>query len=595
MPIDQFQAIPEKLEFVFSNSWMSPADVQRDFQWSEIQVGDLLADLIAHYHRINAPRQNDPAADMGDDYFMGVLIVHGEAQRFRVFDGLQRLTTLTILICILRDLIKDDLLSARLNACVVDRKGAPRLALSGQPYLQTQIQPPGRALNLAPGVATGQRASLRAAQKLLRDGLSGYKQPFLEGLASVVLDHVVLLQLRVQSEAVANIIFKTLNMRGLKLEEADLIKSRLAEFASTDAEAADLLARWQTIRQALNSKSQLRTDGEPEDSAHFDRYRGFQGFVLALEMMERMDPPWRQRRPSPAARVDAYVDWLKERYTNASGLTGYFAFLKRCADNWNLLNQPGLGGITSPFHPLLPIRAVRWTEWKPLVLRIMGLSVTMKTAGPAWRDGLFDQIHRAAIAMQLADFNADKRALVFAKALRELCDVDAPPTKLHALDMHPADVKRIHDALTAPFTDHTIRRSLVLWTEYIMAGDERRYMHRVSVEHVLPVSTTPPQDWLDAFPDWQQRRALVHLLGNLAIIPQDLNPELGDAGFTEKLAHISAHSGDLSGFQLLSWVRGQEEWTPAEIEARTKALATRIWDELAISPQGYDTYSEDRD
>lgn len=592
-----FQSVPEKLEFILGNSWITPADVQRDFQWTETHVGALLSDLIGHIERVDAGDPGHPAAAMGSTYFMGMIIVHGEDHRYRVFDGLQRLTTLTILIAILRDMIDDKVLAGRLNACVNDPSGNPRLKLRGQSYLARRIQPPGNALKLEPGLATGERGALRAAQAYLRDALSGHEEPFLRRLAITLLEQVVLLQLRVRSEAVANTIFRTLNMRGLRLEEADLVKARLAEFASDETEADALISQWQTIRETLTSRSLRRDDEEGEESErseHSDRYRGFQGFVLALEMMELHEPNGRRLHPSAPERIDRYVDWLKARHATGGSLEGYLRFVQKCAENWNVLNQGALGGAESPFAALLPVRSVRWTEWKPLVLRLMGVSAGMGRSGPDWRAAHFDALHRACIAMVLAGFASEKRALVFANAIGEL-DGGARPERLDALRMRGHDVQRIHDALTAPLTDHRVRRSVMLWAEYMLAGEARRFLHRVTVEHVLPTSTDLAPEWLEAFPDWRQRRALMHLLGNLAIVPGQLNLQMGDSSFASKREAMQCHAEALEGYQLAAWVQAREEWTPQQIRQRTQSLAERLWRELDVSTQSYSAYSGERD
>ena len=370
----QLQPISDTLEFVLGNSWMEPADIQRDYQWTTDQVSELLDDLITF-----AVPPDGEAEETA--YFVGVIIVHGMNQRFRIYDGLQRLTTLTILICLLRDMIQDEELKARLQGCIYDGNGRARLKLVGHQYLATHIQPNGKSLSLASGRLTGQAEVLRAAQKHMRDQLRALTPRTLYFLAWTVLERVLILRLSVATPAMATRIFRTINMRGLKLEDADLIKSRLAEFPGDADEVETLLTAWQDVRQALTARSQARVD-QVEESYRYDRYGGFQGFVLALEMMERFTPDTPQQKLGTVERLNAYVDLLKQRHGTAKGLTGYFRFLHKCAANWNAMHQPAMGGQSSPYNPLMPIRAIWWTEWKPLALRVMARASQMDTAGP---------------------------------------------------------------------------------------------------------------------------------------------------------------------------------------------------------------------
>ncbi|MEM9740599.1 MAG: DUF262 domain-containing protein [Pseudomonadota bacterium] len=580
-----FRSNTDPVEFVLQNSWIEPADVQRDFQWGEREVSELWEDI----RRFALGEEIDTA----EVYFLGMIIVHGGEARYSIYDGLQRITTLTILASLLRDGVSDEALQRRLGACVLDPRGNPRLRLLGHQYLMEYIQPPGQAMRLRGGRLSGQAEALRRAQSLLRDEIRALSAEERNRVASVLLERVVLLRLLVDSRPMANRVFQTINMRGLRLEDADLIKSRLSEFPGAPQDVQGLLDQWQSIRQALTAKSQVRV-GQSEESYKFDRYGGFQGFVLALEMMERATADTRARPLEAVERLNAYVEWMKARHGSATGLSGYFKFVYRCAENWNLLNQPAMGGTNSPFRPLLPIRAVWWTEWKPLVLRVMGLSSQMdRSAGPIWRRRMFDQIHRAAMAMELSNFSPQKRHLVFAKALHELIDGGAPE-RLDALKMRDQDVVRIHRTLSLPLANYHRRRALILWIEYVMSAPDFRFLGGASVEHILPQSTMLPEAWLHAFPDSQAREQMLNLLGNLILLPKDINFAISDDSFREKRDFINAREADLNGYHLVNRVRVSDSWTPGHIRTRTEEIASWVWDALHISDLSYGAYSAQR-
>jgi hypothetical protein len=580
-----FRANTDPVEFVLGNSWIEPADVQRDYQWSEREVSEIWEDL----------RHFALGSEAGPDeiYFLGMIIVHGGDARYSIYDGLQRITTLTILICLLRDLIGDEALRRRLDSCVLDPRSHPRLKLLGNQYLAEAIQPRGQSTRLRGGRLAGQAETLRRAQGLLRDEVRALSVAQREVVARTLLERVVMLRLMVDSRTMANRVFQTINMRGLKLEDADLIKSRLSEFPGSPDEIEGLVDQWRAIRQALTSKSQARVD-QVEESHKFDRYSGFQGFVLALEMMERAIADRREAKLEAVDRLAGYMDWLKARHTTAAGLSGYFKFVYRCAENWNTMNQPAMGGAGSPFRPLLPVRAIWWTEWKPLVLRIMGLANQGDArSGAAWRKGLFEQIHRSAMAMELSGFSPQKRHLVFAKAIGELRSGDRPE-KLEALKMREEDVVRIHRSLSAPLTNYHMRRALILWTEYMMAAPDYRFLGGVSVEHVLPQSTIPPEPWLEAFPDQAQRDHLMNLLGNLILLPKDINLAMSDSSFETKRAFLESRADELEGFHLVDWVCARDAWTPNHILTRTHEVVSAIWQALEVSELEYKAYGEAR-
>lgn len=581
------RATSDPVEFILGNSWIEPADIQRDFQWNEREVSELWGDIKSFTFE-----QHD-GEDALPIYFLGMIIVHGGEARYKIYDGLQRITTLTVLLSLLRDHVGDPVVRQRLGACVLDMRGEPRLRLVGHQYLAEHIQPIGRSRNLSGGRLSGQAEALRRAQSLLRDEVKALPPDALERVARTVLERVVLLRLSVASQPMANRVFQTINMRGLKLEDADLIKSRLSEFPGTPEEIDGLLSQWQAIRQVLSAKSQERSE-QVEESYRYDRYSGFQGFVLALEMMERGIADRRDQKLEPVERLDGFVEWMKARHGTAGALSRYFGFVFRCAQNWNQLNQPALGGSNSSFRSLLPIRAMWWTEWKPLVLRIMGLASQMdERAGATWRRGLFDQIHRASMAMDLSGFSAQKRHLVFAKAVGELKNGQRP-ARLQALQMRDEDVVRIHRALSAPLSNYTLRRALILWTEYVLSAPDYRYLRNVSVEHVLPQSTTLGPAWQAAFPDVRKREHMLHMLGNLILLPSEINLAVSDSSFDEKRRILLERAGALSGFHLVDWVSQRDDWTPSHIHTRTYEVAALVWEALQVSELSYRDYGEAR-
>ena len=81
---------------------------QRAFAWDADDAGRLLEDILG---ALEAGRE-------GGDYFLGTMLLmdrafdgwplEGEPRVLEVVDGLQRLTTLTILFCVLRDLGADE-------------------------------------------------------------------------------------------------------------------------------------------------------------------------------------------------------------------------------------------------------------------------------------------------------------------------------------------------------------------------------------------------------------------------------------------------------------------------------------------------------
>ena len=100
-------------------------DYQRPYSWDKDNVSDLISDLVTSY--INNIEEN---------YFCGSLVlVQGDKGRLDIIDGQQRVTTFTILACVIRDLYYD----------ILDEKQKDYIKLSIQDKYENTKRPKIRA------------------------------------------------------------------------------------------------------------------------------------------------------------------------------------------------------------------------------------------------------------------------------------------------------------------------------------------------------------------------------------------------------------------------------------------------------------------
>ena len=93
-----------QLVSIFSDSYrFEIPEYQRPYAWTTEQTGELLDDLL---HAMGHVENVSEAAP----YFLGsiVIIKKGLRPQARIVDGQQRITTLTILLCVLRELASEE-------------------------------------------------------------------------------------------------------------------------------------------------------------------------------------------------------------------------------------------------------------------------------------------------------------------------------------------------------------------------------------------------------------------------------------------------------------------------------------------------------
>lgn len=239
---------------------------QRPYAWTSEQVDDLWDDL---------------AGNVTGSHFLGSVVLSSEEEmRPQVIDGQQRLTTLMLVLSVLRDACHERGLTQ-----VVDRINKRLIAddlASGDAYFKFKTSPANwsvfRDLVLrGPGDVSRKTEDdfdkpTRARNRPLLDNLSRLRThlasrlstlpevqqgAWLEQLHKFLMERVELVVIEVQNLADAFLLFETLNDRGLQLSAADLLKSHLlGEVArnggdeDVDAAAAD----WDSMLDDLGAQ-----------------------------------------------------------------------------------------------------------------------------------------------------------------------------------------------------------------------------------------------------------------------------------------------------------------------------------------------------
>lgn len=244
---------------------------QRPYSWDQENITEFWDDTIRGSH---------------DDYFIGSMVVYKVADRkYGVVDGQQRLTTITILLCVIRDI-----LSAEGHAD--QAKGLHRLVEreninnesefvlqteSSYPYFQEYIQKAEEpdlkaeihqeerslqaAHNLFIKLVRQVVDSVKSNPKLSKQQISrGIKQE-LTAVRDILLSLKIIL-IRLDDEDDAYIIFETLNTRGKDLALADLVKNHFTKLLKAKNKGIDQpKEKWAQLRETIEgSKVELATD-----------------------------------------------------------------------------------------------------------------------------------------------------------------------------------------------------------------------------------------------------------------------------------------------------------------------------------------------
>lgn len=249
-------------------------DYQREYVWQvDDQIEQFLIDIDDEY---------DPHAQKQTNYFIGSVIVVKNSEKYDVIDGQQRLTTIVISLCALRDVLQQCMAENRLtgnqpklldnikewlsNYDLATDCTQPRLELQydeSADYLLKLIEQQPYQGDITPSIDKMRQAFERISRHLNEYktqnilALVNYARYFLTGIDLVVIESKDL--------GSALKIFETINQRGTSLNAMDLVKNLMFSKAR-ETQFNQIKTVWKAIN--LN----LQKCNESDNPLRFLRY-----------------------------------------------------------------------------------------------------------------------------------------------------------------------------------------------------------------------------------------------------------------------------------------------------------------------------------
>jgi Protein of unknown function DUF262/Protein of unknown function (DUF1524) len=573
-----------------------PAAVQRDYQWRSPQCRTLLADLDRTFlssslavrdaadvietatqtpedegERLDPELSSSAAAAATatlDHYMLGAIVVTpADAGKQAVYDGLQRLTTLTVMMAVLRDLTTDAELRDRLDALIRHPvSGLYRVTLAGKDVtLARQIQPRGESIKIRRGaVPSDMGKRIRIAAQVFREQIKPWDSARRSAFTRFLLERVHVDIQEARDTRLARQMFVTTNMRGKSLNRVDLLKGQLVDIADNDATATAVVAHWNGARNAMGDD--------------------FEALLVAVDFLER-------QAPQGDDCLNALADFVLEK-RGPKGIEAWVQRLTMFAGDLLELNAlmqvPPTDAFTSNIWRL---QLFRWDNWRPLALLwFADYRRAKKQGGPGAAKKIeaahrrFSALHKRCMGITLCSFSAADRERIFGRAIAQASRGDNPLSSTGALAFNQLQIHRIAETLRVPITDQETRSSLIRWFESLQHGDiVPTSVREVTVEHILPRRPSAGSDWIAAFPDVDARYLACNTLGNLAALDRVRNERLKNAEFAEKLKVFTDAAPD---FASLSDIQQHSVWSAQAIAARTERMASQIEAALDL-PEAY--------
>jgi uncharacterized protein with ParB-like and HNH nuclease domain len=526
---------------------------QRPYSWEVEQAETLVDDLLQFVE--DQPQDIKEASP----YFLGsiVLIKPGGALS-QVVDGQQRLTTLTILLSVIRDLVSETYRAGLEQA--IFQKGDLLLLTEDKPRLKTRpkdqqfflkyIQEMGGLNGLFSSITfkNDSQKNMRQNALAMHTQLKDLDEAKLVRLTQFLLLGCFVVVVTTPDVDSAYRIFSVMNDRGLDLSPTDILKSLITG----------------AIPEA-NDKQNFYTNKweDLEENVGRDRFNALFSHIRMMEMRAKSRSNMVADFKShikPEKNSISFIDDKLEPYTELYS---------------SILDQNFDGGIFSGAinRSLFWLNKVDNGDWVPAAIYYM----TKYRNKPERLSRFLDLLEKLASIQMVNRVSINYRIARYTDILNRIDDDSEfdDESKLYLSNGEKIDAL---NQLKGPvYKQRKIRVMVLLRLDSELSDQMAVYNYsKITVEHVMPQNPEENSEWKQWCPDEDKHENLVHCLGNLALLSRNKNSAANNYEFNKKkTAYFSPATGHTS-FVLTSEIIKEDKWTPEIIEARQKRLVNKL-------------------
>jgi hypothetical protein len=544
-------------ELIFSGRLRVPVH-QRNYYWDGEKVTKLFEDF-------------KPEVDRGNPYFLGTIVLTRTPEDYLgVIDGQQRLATTMIILASIRDIfhargdssmvesVQQDFLFRR-NRDTEEVEGKLRLNLKDHNFFLTNIlkNPADKDRESAKSATSPSNTKLETAAKLVRSKFSDAlkaqpevaQKDYLKRWLDFIEKKAFAIVAIAGSEDDAYAMFETLNDRGMKVSQADMLKSFVIGKSGT--RETEVVAKWESVTTNIES---LGSEDEVVD------YLRILSSVLHGLTRER------EVFHTFKLTIDSQNSAAQFVYQLEDFANDYVAMLSPDHQKWN--DYPTSIRRSLKTLKLLDVQQIRYLMLA--VAHHFGKAEAAKAFNlfVNWTVRFFiaapDKIGRveakyAELANAIHTSNTITTASDLAKEMSTRLATDEEFKFAFA-------VARVSQSKLARYYLDALERS--------KSGNDRPELvpdddtSKVNLEHIIPLNPEPNWSVIES----ETAKGLYNRIGNMVLLDAKKNAKLGNAGFEEKRSVFAE-----SSLFLTRRVSKFAAWGPDEVTERQLELA-----ELAV-------------
>lgn len=554
------------VESLLAGSYFHIPRFQRPYSWDDENLNDFWGDVVVN---------------QSDEYFIGSMVVYKkDKQQYGVVDGQQRLTTITILLCVIRDYflnVGSQDLAEGVHQLIErkDRNNKNEYVLKTEtsfPYFQEYIQKFNEAPELIIDVQLEERnlknaharfnelvgsvvSAIDQDASIKPENKSDLKVEKLVKLRDAILN-LNLIFITLDNEDDAYLIFETLNTRGKDLALTDLVKNHFSKHLKTKGDVDHTKLKWSSLLDTIyNSSSDISSDNF---IYHFwaSRYEA----VPLKKLFPKI------KKDVTKSKAKDYLDALvSDSKIYRSIHEENFEWTKSESEVSDSLYALQLFKLSQPTPATMSL--VR--SYKSKIIKYKKLRDTLSA---------IEKFHFVFTAITSSRSSGGISAMYSSFAIRlfNCSDSQAASDLISEFVTKLRDKRPSIDEFKVAFREviytntNSKQKNLV---RYILEKFSLHYSYKYPVDFdELTIEHLCPQEKIDQ-DDWKE--SSVGCLGNLIFLDQKMNGELDSKSFADKKRILGER-----GYSLSEFVTNSNDWTPDLVFEHADRMAEVAYNEI---------------
>lgn len=534
--------------------WFRIPEYQRPYVWGSEEVDDLIEDI--NYASINSP---------DGEYFLGSIVYQhrpANEEENRLFeendllDGQQRLTSLLLLMAVIRDLPATE--PQRKETCTkyifqqrnLDENTPERLRIlfdirdDVKTFINDYVNLEGgtakendlRSISSTTediSIRNMSKAILQMRQYFLNDGATSVNRFF-----PYLLTKVLLVSVSTEDLEDAFRLFTVLNARGVPLRNSDILKAWNLGVINSPEEKIKYARMWEEM--------------ESEYEEDFDRFLSYVRTILVKEKARlslikefetniyhpKLKPPLLKKGKETFDLLDKYRDCYNYLFSEDHSKT----FAGYSFDN--LLFVMSKGHQSTDWMPPLMSYYHRFKD-KELLSFLVALD----------RKFSADLVNGESPTKRIENMNNLLRAIESADSLDQVL----------ASDTLKYEKGKFMAIISGDIYGRKVAKYLLLKMDYYLMDQQQKFLSTIdiSIEHVLPQTPKSDSQWVQDF-NLADRTTWTNKMGNLVLISGPKNSSQGRLDYSEKKAKYFQKR--ITIFPNSLRVMQQSVWTPTKVQ-----------------------------